>query len=313
MVEVSHLVKKYGEKIALNDVSFRVGRGEVVGLLGPNGAGKSTAMNIVTGYLSATSGDAVILGHNILDEPQAAQKLIGYLPEHPPLYLDMTVREYLDFIYDLKKIKVQKRAHIDEVCEVTGIADVSRRVIGHLSKGYRQRVGLAQAILGGPEVLILDEPTVGLDPKQIIEIRGLIKGLGKRHTVILSSHILSEVQAVCDRVVVIDRGKIVADDTPSNLSKALSGDHKLLVRVEGPDREVQKLLLALPHIESVTPMGERERGVYEYAVEAGAGADVRRELFSRLAQRNWPLLGLRSSELTLEDIFLQLVAEEGKS
>ncbi len=311
MIEVKHLTKKYGDKFALKDVSFTVEPGQVLGFLGPNGAGKSTTMNILTGYLSATEGQAIIGGHDILEEPMEAKRLIGYLPEQPPLYLDMTVKEYLEFVYELKKTTLPKQQHLKEVCDVVKITDVYGRIIKHLSKGYRQRVGLAQALIGNPDVLILDEPTVGLDPKQIIDIRNLIRGLAERHTVILSSHILPEVQAVCDRILVINKGQIVADGTPDNLSAQLSGDHKLMVRIEGPENDVAKLLSSLPNVISVKKLGKRDVGVYEYAVESRTGTDVRKEMFLRLADRRWPLLSSRSSELTLEDIFLQLVREGG--
>lgn len=311
MIEVKNLTKKYGDKFALKDVSFTVEPGQVLGFLGPNGAGKSTTMNILTGYLSATEGQAIIGGHDILEEPMEAKRLIGYLPEQPPLYLDMTVKEYLEFVYELKKTTLPKQQHLKEVCDVVKITDVYGRIIKHLSKGYRQRVGLAQALIGNPDVLILDEPTVGLDPKQIIDIRNLIRGLAERHTVILSSHILPEVQAVCDRILVINKGQIVADGTPDNLSAQLSGDHKLMVRIEGPENDVAKLLSSLPNVISVKKLGKRDVGVYEYAVESRTGTDVRKEMFLRLADRRWPLLSSRSSELTLEDIFLQLVREGG--
>ena len=311
MIEVKNLTKKYGDKFALKDVSFTVEPGQVLGFLGPNGAGKSTTMNILTGYLSATDGQAIIGGHDILEEPMEAKRLIGYLPEQPPLYLDMTVKEYLEFVYELKKTTLPKQQHLKEVCDVVKITDVYGRIIKHLSKGYRQRVGLAQALIGNPDVLILDEPTVGLDPKQIIDIRNLIRGLAERHTVILSSHILPEVQAVCDRILVINKGQIVADGTPDNLSAQLSGDHKLMVRIEGPENDVVKLLSSLPNVISVKKLGKRDVGVYEYAVESRTGTDVRKEMFLRLADRRWPLLSSRSSELTLEDIFLQLVREGG--
>lgn len=311
MIEVKNLTKKYGDKFALKDISFKVEPGQVLGFLGPNGAGKSTTMNILTGYLSATEGQAFIGGHDVLEEPIEAKRLIGYLPEQPPLYLDMTVREYLEFVYELKKAAQPKEQHLKEICDVVKITDVYGRIIKHLSKGYRQRVGLAQALIGNPDVLILDEPTVGLDPKQIIDIRNLIRGLAEKHTVILSSHILPEVQAVCDRILVINKGQIVADGTPDNLSAQLSGDHKLMVRIEGPENDVAKLLGTLPNVVSVKKLGKRDVGVYEYAVESRTGTDVRREMFLRLADKRWPLLSSRSSELTLEDIFLQLVREGG--
>ena len=312
MIEVKNLTKKFGDRYALDGISFSVKEGEILGFLGPNGAGKTTTMNILTGYLSSTDGEAIVNGFNVLEQPLEAKKCIGYLPEQPPLYLDMTVKDYLDFMFDLKKATGKKQQQIDEICKTVKITDVYHRIIKNLSKGYRQRVGLAQALIGNPSVLILDEPTVGLDPQQIIEIRNLIKKLSDKHTVILSSHILPEVQAVCDRVVVINKGKIVADDTPDRLSHSLSSDHKLIVRIEGPEKEVYKLLSTLPNMLHVQALGSREKGVTEYALESAAGTDVRRELFSRLADRHWPLLGLRSSELSLEDIFLQLVTEGGE-
>ena len=310
MIEVKNLVKQYGNNFAVDDISFKVNQGDILGFLGPNGAGKSTTMNIVTGYLSATSGTVTIDGVDIMEDPIAAKSKIGYLPEHPPLYLDMTVKEYLGFVYELKKATQPRNAHIDEICELVKISDVYKRPIKNLSKGYRQRVGIAQAMIGNPQVLILDEPTVGLDPKQIIEIRTLIKELGERHTVILSSHILPEVQAVCDRIIVINKGKLVADDTPDNLSRNLSSDHKLRMRIEGPDKEVKRLLKTIPGMLSVEVLGERENGVFEYDIEGEPNSDLRREIFKRLAAREWAILGMRSSEMTLEDIFLQLTSDE---
>lgn len=313
MIEVKNLTKAYGNKKAVDNISFTVNDGEILGFLGPNGAGKSTTMNIITGYTSATDGQVTINGAEIFDDPIGAKKQIGYLPEQPPLYLDMTVKEYLSFLFDLKKVKLPKKKHIEEICGLVGITDVYTRLIKNLSKGYRQRVGLAQALLGNPSVLILDEPTVGLDPKQIIEIRNLIKSLGKQYTIILSSHILPEVQATCERVIVINKGKIIADDTPDNLAHSMSADHKLTIRVDGPEEEVSKLLSGLPGMVAVHKLGQRESdgkaNVYEYSLEAEPGVDVRRELFRRLADRNWPLLALGSSELSLEDIFLQLTAD----
>ncbi len=311
MIEVKNLVKLYGDKRAVDDVTFTVQKGEILGFLGQNGAGKSTTMNIITGYLSSTSGTVTIDGHEILEDPIEAKKKIGYLPEHPPLYLDMTVKEYLGFMYELKKVKLPRKQHIEEICQVVRITDVYNRVIKNLSKGYRQRVGLAQALLGNPDVLILDEPTVGLDPKQMIEIRNLIKSLGQRHTIILSSHILSEVQMTCDRVIVINKGKLVADDTPDNLSHSMSTDHKLLIRVAGPKDEVSKLLAKIPGMQEVSFVGERENGqAFDFSLEADKGLDIRREVFKRLAERDWTLLGMRSTELSLEDIFLQLTADD---
>ncbi len=306
MIEVKNLCKKYGSHVAVDNVSFTVNDGEILGFLGPNGAGKSTTMNIVTGYLSCTSGHVSIDGYDILENPNEAKMRIGYLPELPPLYLDMTVKEYLYFIYDLKKVKFPKAPHIDEICRLVKIDNVKHRLIKNLSKGYRQRVGIAQALIGNPDVLILDEPTVGLDPKQIIEIRTLITELGKNHTVILSSHILSEIQAVCERVIVINHGKIIADDTPGNLAKTLSNDHTLTVRVGGPRSEVLKVLSSVPGVNNITCSGMQERNSNDYIIEPDSKTDVRRAIFTRLAERNWPLLLMQSNELSLEQIFLRL-------
>ncbi len=306
MIEVKNLSKSYGSKRAVDNISFTASESEILGFLGPNGAGKSTTMNILTGYLSSSGGQALINGVDILEDPVTAKKDIGYLPELPPLYLDMTVMEYLNFVYDLKKCKLPRRSHLTEICGLVKITDVKNRVIRNLSKGYKQRVGLAQALVGNPKVLILDEPTVGLDPKQIIEIRTLIKKLGKNHTVILSSHILSEVQAVCDRIVVIDKGKLVANDTTENLSHNLSADHKLIIQIEGPAKEVQSLLKGIPDMMEVHINRTVDKTVTEYSLNAKEGTDVRREIFKRMAERSYPILLMRSSELTLEEIFLKL-------
>ena len=310
MIEVKSLSKRYGSTYAVDDISFTVNDGEILGFLGPNGAGKTTTMNILTGYLSSTSGEAKINGIDILENPIEAKKQIGYLPELPPLYLDMKVSEYLNFVYDLKKCTLPRESHIEEICRLVKIDNVYGRVIKNLSKGYKQRVGVAQALIGNPKVLILDEPTVGLDPKQIIEIRTLIKSLGKSHTVILSSHILPEVSAVCDRIVVINKGKIVADGTAEDLSKTLSADHRLTVRIAGAERNIYSLLSGIPEVESVRCLGQKEEGAYDFTIEAKEGVDIRYELFKRLSERNMPLLSSRSMEMSLEDIFLKLTREE---
>lgn len=306
MIEVKNLSKSYGSKLAVDKISFTANDGEILGFLGPNGAGKSTTMNMLTGYLSCSGGNALINGIDVLEDPVGAKKNIGYLPEQPPLYLDMTVNEYLNFVYGLKHCKMPKKSHLNEIKELSKIEDVQNRVIRNLSKGYRQRVGLAQALVGNPNTLILDEPTVGLDPKQIIEIRSLIKKLGKNHTVILSSHILPEIQAVCDRIVVIDKGKLVANDTAQNLSKKLSADHKLTVHIEGSEKDVKPLLEQIPDMVEVHVCREVEKRVFEYELNAKEGADIRREVFKRMSARNMPILLMRSSELTLEEIFLKL-------
>ncbi len=314
MIEVSSLSKRYGSHLAVKDASFSIKKGEVVGFLGPNGAGKSTIMNILTGYLSLTQGKVEIDGFDIMSDPELAKKRIGYLPEIPPLYLDMTVREYLYFIYDLKKVKFPRGPHIDEIIRLVRITEVSERLIKNLSKGYRQRVGIAGALVGNPDVLILDEPTVGLDPKQIIEIRDLISKLGKNHTIILSSHILSEVQAVCKRVIIINRGHIIADDTPETLSKNLSSDHSLVARVTGKEEDVISAIQSVKNVDSVECMGELEKGSCDYRIFPVENADIRNDLAKRICEKNKiGLLSLTSNELTLEQIFLRLTGEDEMS
>lgn len=310
MIEVKNIVKKYGDKYAVNDISFTVNRGEIVGFLGPNGAGKSTTMNILTGYLSATSGTVKIDGNDILEEPTRAKKLIGFLPELPPLYMDMTVKEYLDFVYDLKGCKFPRRPHINEICELIKITDVYNRMIKNLSKGYKQRVGFAQALIGNPPVLVLDEPTVGLDPRQIIEIRNLVKKLGKTHTVILSTHILQEVQSVCDRIIVINKGQLVADGDADTLTYKVAGNRKLIARISGPKSDIVKTLRSLDSVIYVEPLSSKEAGSFDYLVESQPNVDIRKMMFSTLAQKGWPLIGLRSMDMSLEDVFVQLITND---
>ncbi|ERJ91432.1 ABC transporter, ATP-binding protein [Ruminococcus callidus ATCC 27760] len=311
MIEVKHLTKQYGDKLAVNDISFTVEDGEILGLLGPNGAGKSTTMNMLTGYISSTSGQALINGIDILEDPIKAKAQIGYLPELPPLYLDMTVMGYLNFVYDLKKCKLPRRSHLKDVCNLCRISDVSGRVIKHLSKGYRQRVGLAQALINNPPILILDEPTVGLDPKQIIEIRTLVKKLGKKHTVILSSHILSEVQEVCDRVVIINHGQIAANDTIDNLSKAVSGVNRLVVRISGPKNEVLQAIRAIDDVTKVRADMEREPKIFEFEIEAKPDADIRPALNQMVKEHGWDIYKMDLGVMTLEDAFLKITMGEG--
>ncbi len=313
MIEVKNLSKAYGSHLAVNNISFEVNDGEILGFLGPNGAGKSTTMNILTGYISSTSGEALINGVDILKDPIKAKKQIGYLPELPPLYLDMTVKEYLYFMFDLKKCNLPKISHIRDICSLVKINDVFDRIIKNLSKGYKQRVGLAQALIGNPPVLILDEPTVGLDPKQIIEIRNLIKRLGKNHTVILSSHILSEVQAVCDRVIIINKGQVAANDTAFNLSKSVSNDHRIIAAIDGPKDEVVKVISGIPGVKEINVGMQQEKGVFEYEIESDYGVDIRKELNKRVYSRNWNFYSLRSNALTLEDIFLKITMGENIS
>lgn len=313
MVELKNITKLYGKKAAANNVSFRVEKGEVVGFLGPNGAGKTTTMNILTGYLSATSGNATIDGIDILENPIAAKKKIGFLPENPPLYLDMTVREYLNFVYDLKECKLNKKKHIAEICDVVGIKDVYNRVIKNLSKGYKQRVGIAQALVGNPPVLIFDEPTVGLDPKQIIDIRNLIKGLGKNHTIILSSHILPEVQAVCDRIVIINQGVIVANEKAENISQIVSNRFKIMAKICGPTEAVLRALKAMPDVTYAEIANESSSDdSATYLIQSSASIDIRKPLFYMLCEKGWPLIGLESAGSSLEDIFINLVDRDNR-
>ncbi len=306
VVKISNLTKKYGDKVAVNNVSFSVKQGEIMGFLGPNGAGKSTTMNILTGYLSATGGNVMIAGIDVMENPKATKIKIGYLPENPPLYYDMTVREYLEFVYELKKIKLNKKAHIEDIMEIVKITNVADRIIKNLSKGYKQRVGLAQALIGDPEVLILDEPTVGLDPKQIVGIRNVIKTLGERRTIILSTHILQEVSAICDRVAVINDGKIVAVDSLKNLSVSVGERGKYEVTVLGKLAEINEILNSISDIKVINAATNENKDECVFVVEFEDGKDMRRDLFEAFAAAKLPILGLKSLELTLEEIFLRL-------
>lgn len=308
MVEVKNLTKCYGDIKAVDNISFTVNTGEILGFLGPNGAGKSTTMNMITGYISSTSGTVTIDGNEILEEPKKAKEKIGYLPEIPPLYIDMTVRKYLEFMFDLKKVKLPKKEHIAEVMRLVRITEQSERIIKNLSKGYRQRVGFAQALLGNPPVLILDEPTVGLDPKQIIEIRKLIKSLGKKHTVIFSSHVLSEISATCDRILVISNGKIVADAKTDELSTSVSGEEKLALEIEGSASTVVNAIKNIPAVIRVTKTQDLRENIAKYIVEYEKGTDVRRDIFSAMSRIACPILDMQSGNETLEDMFLKLTS-----
>ena len=314
MIEVTNLTKKYGDHIAVDHLSFRVEKGQIYGFLGPNGAGKSTTMNIITGYLAATEGTVTIDGKDIQKDPEEAKRSIGYLPELPPLYVDMTVREYLEFVAELKKVpKKERKQQIDEVIEMTQITDMQQRLIKNLSKGYRQRVGLAQAILGYPEVIILDEPTVGLDPKQIIEIRDLIRKLGENHTVILSSHILSEVSAVCDHIMIIAHGKLVASDSPENLQKLMSGSMELNLEVKGSAAAVKSALQEISQIDRIEENTEASKNVAKLKVISKENADIREQVFYALADAKLPILEMTHAEKSLEDIFLELTEDVAPS
>ena len=307
MIEVKNLVKKYGDHLAVNDLSFTIEPGKIYGFLGPNGAGKSTTMNIITGYLAATEGQVLINGHDITEEPEEAKKCIGYLPEIPPLYMDMTPKEYLEFAADLKGIpKAKRKESIDQVVKMAGIEDVFLRLIKNLSKGYKQRVGLAQAILGFPEIIILDEPTVGLDPKQIIEIRELIRELAKEHTVILSSHILAEIQEVCDYIMIISKGKLVASDTPENLEKLLTNQQTVEILAKGNEDTVRKVIGTIGNVQKASVEHGKEEGTVKASLFPKDGKDIRETVFMAFAQEGCPLLMLYHSRTTLEDVFLEL-------
>ncbi len=307
MIKIEHLVKNYGSNRAVDDISFEVKKGEIVGFLGPNGAGKSTTMNILTGYLSCSTGNVTIAGVNVVDDPMGAKKHIGYLPEQPPLYLDMTVEEYLIFVYNLKGCKLNRTKHLEEICDIVKIRDVSKRLIKNLSKGYRQRVGIAQALIGNPEIIIFDEPTVGLDPKQIIEVRNLLRNLGRDHTVILSTHILQEVQAVCDRIIIINKGKIVADELTENITRAVESNRRFKIKVCGPQKEILATLRSKPGIIHAETLAGKDGDAYVFNIESDIGVDIRKSLFYTLAEKNWPLVGMEALGMSLEDVFVAVV------
>ncbi|MBE7029977.1 MAG: ATP-binding cassette domain-containing protein [Ruminococcaceae bacterium] len=309
MIEIKNLTKSYGSKKAVDNISFEVERGEILGFLGPNGAGKTTTMNIITGYLSSTDGTVTVDGFDVVEHPAECKRRIGYLPEQPPLYMDMTVEEYLNFVYDIKGVKEPRKKHIDDILGMVRITEVRGRLIKNLSKGYKQRVGIAQALIGNPEILILDEPTVGLDPKQIIEIRNVIKELGRARTVILSSHILPEVSAICERVIIINKGKIMAIDTPENLSRALSGDNKFMIRVEGKHYDIEQTLKSIDGIESMQELAQKEEGAYDFMIESAPDTDIRKEVTKALAMADLSVLMIKSMDLSLEDVFIQLTED----
>lgn len=308
VIEIEGLTKSYGNNKAVKGISFSVQKGEILGFLGPNGAGKSTTMNMLTGYISADGGSASVCGYNILTQPNEAKQKIGYLPEQPPLYFDMTVTEYLNFVFNLKKVTLDRKSHLIEVMDTVGVTNVKDRLIKNLSKGYKQRVGLAQALIGNPEVLILDEPTVGLDPVQIIEIRNVIKKLGKNRTIILSTHILQEVTAVCDRVVIINHGKIAASDTIQNLSGA-AGSGRFILRIKGDEFVAKNILSEIPEIKSSEVIGSRERGTVDIMVEARDGEDVREKVFNVFAAKNVAIIMNKPMEKTIEDIFVRVIGD----
>ena len=304
MIEINHLVKKYGSHVAVDDLSLTVEPGKIYGFLGPNGAGKSTTMNIITGYLAATSGEVKINGFDVLKQPEEAKKCVGYLPELPPLYMDMTVKEYLDFVAELKKLEKSLRAgYVKEAMKITKTEEVSGRLIRNLSKGYRQRVGFAQAVLGYPEILILDEPTVGLDPKQIIEIRDLIKELGKKHTIILSSHILSEISAVCDHVFIISHGKLVASDSTENLLERMTGAQEIELLVKAEEDTAETAIREVAQVERCEKTESKEDGAVQLLVTAKKDADVREAIYHTCVEHHMPILEMKAASKSLEDVF----------
>lgn len=309
-VEIKNLTKKYGSNKVLDNISFSVRRGEIMGFLGPNGAGKSTTMNIICGLVSASEGSVAVCGFDVLENPKMTKSRIGYLPEMPPLYFDMTVNDYLSFVYDLKKVKNDKKMYINDIMELVKISDVKDRMIKNLSKGYKQRVGLAQALIGDPEVLILDEPTVGLDPKQIVDIRNVIKKIGEERTIILSTHILQEVSAVCDRVTIISHGRIVAQNTIEGLVEESGGKNKYILKIIGSKNDGEKVLRSIPDIVNIEKFGRDINGYPEYIIEQKDGADIRSELFSKLAKAEIPVAEFKSASLSLEEIFIKLTASD---
>ena len=312
MIEINHLVKKYGSHVAVDDLSLTVEPGKIYGFLGPNGAGKSTTMNIITGYLAATSGEVKINGFDVLKQPEEAKKCVGYLPELPPLYMDMTVKEYLDFVAELKKLEKSLRAgYVKEAMKITKTEEVSGRLIRNLSKGYRQRVGFAQAVLGYPEILILDEPTVGLDPKQIIEIRDLIKELGKKHTIILSSHILSEISAVCDHVFIISHGKLVASDSTENLLERMTGAQEIELLVKAEEDTAETAIREIAQVERCEKTESKEDGAVQLLVTTKKDADVREAIYHTCVEHHMPILEMKAASKSLEDVFLELTSQEG--
>ncbi len=312
MIEINHLVKKYGSHVAVDDLSLTVEPGKIYGFLGPNGAGKSTTMNIITGYLAATGGEVKINGFDVLRQPEEAKKCVGYLPEQPPLYMDMTVKEYLDFVAELKKLDKSLRAgYVKEAMKITKTEEVSGRLIRNLSKGYRQRVGFAQAVIGYPEILILDEPTVGLDPKQIIEIRDLIRELGKKHTIILSSHILSEISAVCDHVFIISHGKLVASDSTENLLERMTGAQEIELLVKAEDDAAETAIREIAQVERCEKTESKEEGAVQLLVTAKKDADVREAIYYTCVEHHMPILEMKAASKSLEDVFLELTSQEG--
>ena len=308
MIEVKNVTKKYGKAVAVEDISFTINDGEIVGLLGPNGAGKSTTMNILTGYIEQTSGEVTIEGYNTLKKPKKAKMQIGYMPEGVPLYTDLTVKEFVTYMAELKKVnRKERKEKVQKVIEQTGLKEVENKLTRNLSRGYKQRVSMAGALVGEPKILILDEPTVGLDPKQITEIRNLIKELGKTHTVILSSHILSEVSQICNKVIIINKGKIVAIDTPENLENKVSNNNCIYVTVEDTENKIDKIKDQIKEIKNIELVQENEDKTKQYLIEADKDIDLRKKIFSEFAKENITIFEMKKADTTLEDAFIKLI------
>ncbi len=308
MIEVKNVTKKYGKAVAVDDISFEIKEGEIVGLLGPNGAGKSTTMNMLTGFIEQTEGEIIVDGYNMLKKPKKAKKEIGYMPEGVPLYMDLTVKEFVTYMAEIKKVnKKERKEKIEKIIEQTGLKDVEKKLVKNLSRGYKQRVSMAGALVGEPKILILDEPTVGLDPKQITEIRNLIKDLGKTHTIILSSHILSEVSQICNKVIIINKGKIVAVDTPENLENRVSNNNMIYVTVEDKDNKIESVKEKVQGIEKIELIKNNEDGTKEYVIETAKDTDIRKEIFAELAKENITIFEMKKADSTLEDAFMKLI------
>lgn len=308
MIEVKHVTKRYGKAVAVEDISFSIKEGEIIGLLGPNGAGKSTTMNMLTGFIEPTEGEIIIDGNDILKKPKKAKKQIGYMPEGVPLYTDLTVKEFVQYMAEIKQVdKKTIKEKVNEIIEQTGLKDVEKKLIKNLSRGYKQRVSMAGALVGAPKILILDEPTVGLDPKQITEIRNLIKELGKKHTIILSSHILSEVSQICNKVIIINKGKIIAIDTPENLENKVSNKNCVYVTVEDTENKVNQIKDKIKDIKQLELVAENEDGTKQYMIEAQGDVDLRKTIFSEFAKENITIFELKKADNTLEDAFMKLI------
>ena len=308
MIEVKNVTKKYGKAVAVDDISFEIKEGGIVGLLGPNGAGKSTTMNMLTGFIEQTEGEIIVDGYNMLKKPKKAKREIGYMPEGVPLYMDLTVKEFVTYMAEIKKVnKKERKEKVEKIIEQTGLKDVEKKLVKNLSRGYKQRVSMAGALVGEPKILILDEPTVGLDPKQITEIRNLIKDLGKTHTIILSSHILSEVSQICNKVIIINKGKIVAVDTPENLENKVSNNNMIYVTVEDKDNKIESVKEKVQGIEKIELIKNNEDGTKEYVIETAKDTDIRKEIFAELAKENITIFEMKKADSTLEDAFMKLI------